>query len=91
MHRLTAWLGNTFTAMARGCLVLAVVALAGSIGIFYAVTRHLPRTGDWVLITLLVVAAGLLGGVGVLAWRLSHLGHVAHAVRSVREHANVPR
>jgi hypothetical protein len=54
------------------------------------VARHTPRTGDWFLIGALVLTAGVLGAVSMLAWQLSHLGEVAHLVKSASEHEREP-
>ena len=63
-------------------LVALVVSFLGTL----VATGHLPNGWELTLILGIAGVSGLLGAVGALAWRLSHIGDIAHAVQDVSEH-----
>lgn len=80
------WFGHIIRSMTKGCGVLAllsgVLTLAGTF-LFQHTFPH-----GWTLILLLgiMVVSGLLGAVGALAWRLSHIEELVHVVEEVTDH-----
>lgn len=81
------WFWHVVTAMVRGCLVLAILAAIISVSAALVATHQPPRGFTLFLIVVIVVVSGLLGGVGALAWRLSHIGELVHAAEAVAEHS----
>jgi hypothetical protein len=86
MGNIGHWFWHLLRGMAQGCLLLALVALAVSFLGTLVATGHLPNGWELTLILGIAVVSGLLGAVGALAWRLSHIGDIAHAVQDVSEH-----
>jgi hypothetical protein len=70
--------------MVRGFLVVAAIGLIGGFGLVYGTTHKLPDAGQWTLLVALTIVAGLLGAMITLVWELSHLGHVRHIYKQVR-------
>jgi len=81
------WFWHVVTAMVRGCLVLAILAAIISVLAALVATHQPPRGFTLFLIVVIVVVSGLLGAVGALAWRLSHIGELVHAAEAVAEHS----
>jgi hypothetical protein len=86
MGNIGHWFWHLLRGMAQGCLLLALVALVVSFLGTLVATGHLPNGWELTLILGIAVVSGLLGAVGALAWRLSHIGDIAHAVQDVSEH-----
>jgi hypothetical protein len=86
MGNIGHWFWHLLRGMAQGCLLLALIALAVSFLGTLVATGHLPNGWELTLILGIAVVSGLLGAVGALAWRLSHIGDIAHAVQDVSEH-----
>lgn len=83
MGAIGKWFRHIVTGMAQGCLVLALLAgVVSLVGSFIA-TGHVPTGWTLTLIIGIMVVSGLLGAVGALAWRLSHIEEIAHAVEEV--------
>lgn len=80
------WFGHMLRGMAQGCFVLALVALVVSVLGTLVATGKLPSGWEMTLIIAVVLVSGMLGAVGALAWRLSHIGDIAHAVEEVSAH-----
>jgi|SRR5689334_22885666 len=81
------WFWHIVTAMVRGCLVMALAAALISILAALVATHTLPQGFTLFLIVAIVLISGLLGAVGALAWRLSHIGELVHAAEAVAEHS----
>lgn len=81
------WFWHIITAMVRGCLVLAVTAAIVSVLAAFVATHQPPQGFALFLIVAIVIISGLLGAVGALAWRLSHIGELVHAAEAVAEHS----
>jgi|SRR5690348_9355781 hypothetical protein len=79
------WFWHIITAMVRGCLVLAVTAAIVSVLAALVATHKLPQGFALFLIVAIVIISGLLGAVGALAWRLSHIGELVHVAETVVE------
>jgi len=86
MGNIGLWFWHLLRGMAQGCLLLALIALGVSFLGTLVATGHLPNGWELTLILGIAVVSGLLGAVGALAWRLSHIGDIAHAVQDVSEH-----
>jgi amino acid transporter len=81
------WFVHLVGGMVRGCLVLAILALAVSvIGTFIA-TGHVPSGWEVTLIAGITIVSGLLGAVAALAWRLSHIEDIVHVAEEVVDHS----
>ncbi|HEX6816804.1 MAG TPA: hypothetical protein VF120_00375 [Ktedonobacterales bacterium] len=80
------WLGHIIRSMTKGCGVLAllsgVLTLAGT----YLATNKFPHGWTLTMLFAIMIISGLLGAVGALAWRLSHIGELVHVVEEVTDH-----
>lgn len=80
------WLGHIIRSMTKGCVVLALIAGALTVGGTFVVNHKLPQGWTLTLLIAIMVVSGLLGAVGALAWRLSHIEELIHAVEEVTDH-----
>lgn len=86
MSGIGKWLRHLITGMVQGCLVLAVAAAIISSAATLIATHSLPSGWVLALTVAIVITSGLLGAVATLAWRLSHIGEIAHVVGEISQH-----
>jgi hypothetical protein len=82
------WFVHIVGGMVKGCLVLAILALAVSLVGTYIATGHVPSGWEDTLILGITVVSGLLGAVAALAWRLSHIEDIIHVAEEVADHTS---
>lgn len=86
MRGIGKWFWHLITGMVQGCLVLAVAAAVISSAATLIATHKLPSGWVLALTIAIVITSGLLGAVATLAWRLSHIGEIAHVVGEISQH-----
>lgn len=86
MNGIGKWFRHLITGMIQGCLVLAVAAAIISSAATLIATHRLPSGWVLALTVAIVITSGLLGAVATLAWRLSHIGEIAHVVGEISQH-----
>lgn len=80
------WLGHIIRSMTKGCGVLALFSGLLTLGGTYLATNKPPHGWTLTLLFAIMVVSGLLGAVGALAWRLSHIEELVHVVEEVTDH-----
>jgi len=83
MGKVRHWLWHIVTGMVQGCLVLAILSAIVSIAVTSFAMHRLPQGVTLALIVAIVIVSGLLGAVGMLAWRLSHVSELVHLAEEV--------
>lgn len=86
MRGIGKWFWHLITGMVQGCLILAAAAAVISSAATLIATHRLPSGWVLALTIAIVITSGLLGAVATLAWRLSHIGEIAHVVGEISQH-----
>lgn len=77
------WLGHIIRSMTKGCGVLALLSGVVTLAATFLATHKFPHGWTLTLLLVIMIVSGLLGAVAALAWRLSHIEEIAHAVEEV--------
>jgi NAD/NADP transhydrogenase beta subunit len=80
MGRIGRYFETLFFAMAKGCLLTALIAGVLATATVLLLTLRLPTTADFTLIVVIVVLAGAFGSAIALIWRMTHIPDILHAV-----------
>ena len=82
------WFGHIIRAMAKGCSVLALLAGVLTLAGTFVFTHKFPHRWTLAMLFAIMIVSGLLGAVGALAWRLSHIEELVHVVGEVTDHGS---
>jgi NAD/NADP transhydrogenase beta subunit len=79
MGRIGRYFESLFFAVAKGCLLTALIAGVLATATVLLLTHRLPTTADFTLIVVIVVLAGAFGSAVALIWRMTHIPDLIHA------------
>lgn len=90
MRTIGRYIGELFTALVQGCLVMAIIAAIVATGIYYLAAHQMPQGVTLGLIIAIIVLSGIIGALAMLAWRLTHLRELSHVAQRIVNAAQQP-